>query len=79
MSRHILTKEARAKGLRTRQLRADRQAATLAHIIAELRAAGTASQRSIAKALNERGIPTPRGKNWDATAVRRLLKRLSAG
>jgi hypothetical protein len=36
-----LTKENRAQGIRTRQLRADRQAAELAPLIAQLRAAGT--------------------------------------
>jgi len=33
--------------------------------------------REIAVALNERGIPTPRGGRWHATSVHRLLRRLS--
>ena len=32
--------------------------------------------REIAAALNERGIPTPRGGKWHSTSVYRLVVRL---
>jgi len=50
----------------------------LAPIIAELQASGVTSLRSIAKALNERRIPTAAGGRWHHTQVRRLLARLPA-
>ncbi|WP_308163769.1 recombinase family protein [Bradyrhizobium sp. SRL28] len=43
-----------------------------------LQASGRTSVRSIAEALNDQGIPAPRGDRWHPTAVSRLLTRLSA-
>jgi DNA invertase Pin-like site-specific DNA recombinase len=61
------------------QARAAAKAADLAPIIAELRAAGVSSRSALAVSLNERGIPTPRGKGqWTATQVSRLLERSAA-
>jgi DNA invertase Pin-like site-specific DNA recombinase len=58
------------------QARAAAKAADLAPIIGELRAAGVSSRSALAVNLNERGIPTPRGKGqWTATQVSRLLER----
>jgi hypothetical protein len=66
-------------GLVARQTRANKHAADLAPIIAELRAAGTTSLTGIAGAFNERGIPTTRGSGrWHHTQVDRLLARLKA-
>jgi hypothetical protein len=63
--------------LETRQARADARATNLAPLIAELQAAGVTSQRAIAKVLNARGVPTPRGDSrWRASQVTRLLRRL---
>jgi hypothetical protein len=45
---------------------ADAKAADLAPTIAELRAAGISSLRGIVGALNEREIPPPRGRGWQA-------------
>jgi hypothetical protein len=60
-----------------RRARAERAAADLAPVIAELRAAGVATLRGIAEAFNSRGIPTARGAGvWDATRVSRVLARL---
>jgi hypothetical protein len=62
-----------------RKARANRAAADLAPIIAELRAAGITSLTGIATALEERGVPTPAGSgHWRAVQVRRLLARLAA-
>jgi Recombinase len=63
---------------RARMARANACAATLAPIIAEVRAAGVTSLNGIAAALNERGVPTPAGsEHWYASQVSRVLKRLA--
>jgi hypothetical protein len=59
--------------------RADERAAKLAPIIKSIQAKGVTSLRAIAEALNERRVPTPRGRgHWYATQVRRVLARMSA-
>jgi hypothetical protein len=43
-----------------------------------MQAAGVTSLRGIAKALNERGVPTATGKGkWEAMQVGRVLGRLA--
>jgi DNA invertase Pin-like site-specific DNA recombinase len=54
------------------------RALDLAGIVSTLQASGLTSVRSIAGALNDQGIPAPRGDTWHPTAVSRLLTRLSA-
>ena len=54
---------------------ADRTA-DLSPIITEIRASGATSLGKIAKALNERGIRTPRGSEWQAVQVKRVLERI---
>jgi hypothetical protein len=52
--------------------------AAIAPVIAEIRASGVTSAYGIAKALNERGIPTATGRaQWKANTVRRLLARIT--
>jgi hypothetical protein len=61
-----------------RRARAERAAADLAPVIADLRVNGVTSLRGIAKALNERRIPTVAGSGrWYHAQVRRVLKRLT--
>jgi hypothetical protein len=55
--------------------RADRLAADLAPMLAQLRAEGAASLAALAAGLNARTVPAPRGGSWTATGVRRLLAR----
>lgn len=55
---------------------ADRHAADLAPVIADLREAGCRSLRDLAEALNERRMKTPRGGKWHPTSVRNLLERI---
>lgn len=57
--------------------KANTRAADLAPIIADLRSTGVTSFGGIAKALNERGITTPQGKQWQAVQVQRVLARLA--
>ena len=64
------------KGRLTVQERADRWAADLAPILAEIQAGGATSLGQIADALNARGIPAAKGGSWSKTQVRRLLDRL---
>jgi DNA invertase Pin-like site-specific DNA recombinase len=71
-----LTDEHRLKALGTRQVKASRRAADLAPVIDEIRASGVTSLRAIAAALDDRGIPAPRGGHWKAATVMRLLEHL---
>jgi DNA invertase Pin-like site-specific DNA recombinase len=54
---------------------ADRAASNVLPIISEIRKSGAMSLRTIAEALNARGIPTPRGGRWYAMSVRNALAR----
>src|SRR5882757_8053968 len=54
----------------------DVRAEALGPTIRKLRRAGFVSISAIARELNERGIPTPRGGKWHLTMVTRLLQRL---
>ena len=58
---------------------ADRGAHQVAGVIAEVREVlgGDASLNGIAAELQRRGVATPRGGAWTATAVRRVLMRLA--
>ena len=57
---------------------ADHAAHALSGAIADIRAAlgAGASLQAIARGLTERGVTTPRGGAWTATAVRRALGRV---
>jgi hypothetical protein len=62
---------------KARTARANAWAAELAPIVADIQASGVTGLRGIARALNERGIPTPRGTGpWQPVQVWRLLARL---
>jgi DNA invertase Pin-like site-specific DNA recombinase len=54
---------------------ADRHARDLLPVIDALRADGVVSLGQLANALNERGMLTPRGRNWHKSSVSNLLKR----
>ena len=58
-----------------RSAAATKRADDLAHVVAELRAAGATSLRSLAAQLTEAGHPPPRAARWSAMAVKRLLDR----
>lgn len=61
---------------KARTARANARAAELAPIVAVIQASGVTGLKSIARALNERGIPTPRGAGqWQPVQVWRLLAR----
>jgi hypothetical protein len=66
--------EVSAKGAESMKAAADRFAANVLPLIQPLRTEGK-SLRKIAKALNERGVPTVRGGQWAATQIADILKR----
>jgi DNA invertase Pin-like site-specific DNA recombinase len=55
---------------------ADRFAKSIVPIIREIEASGVASHRGIARALNDRGVPTARGGEWTAVQVGAILRRV---
>jgi DNA invertase Pin-like site-specific DNA recombinase len=67
-----------AKARRAKSLAAKSRAADLAPVIEDIRIAGAASLRSIAKELNGRGISAPRGGIWSAAQVRAAMARIPA-
>jgi len=72
-----LTQEQRMAGAErsaaSRAAEASKRAAALLPIIDALKAEGITSASGIARALNDRGIPTSRGGKWQAVQVQRFL------
>jgi hypothetical protein len=69
---------AAAKGRTVSIQEAARFAATVLPIMQEIQNAGVTSLRGIAIALNNRGVRTARGGQWQASNVRNILARLPA-
>jgi hypothetical protein len=74
--RKPLTMEARLLGRAAIQARADAFARSMAGTIAALEREGITSSNAMAKALNERGVATPRSRRWDANTVIALRHRI---
>lgn len=73
----VLSDVAREAGRKVQSARASARAADLAPILTRLRGEGVMSLRGLARALTERGIPTPRGRGeWTAVQVARLTARM---
>jgi DNA invertase Pin-like site-specific DNA recombinase len=75
----VLSDSVRAAGRAVISERAKARAADLAPVIAELRQVGVVSLTAIARALNERKIPTANGggvMQWTAVQVSRVCQRL---
>jgi DNA invertase Pin-like site-specific DNA recombinase len=72
-----MTPSGRARGSRmgnaVKSARARSRAADLLPVMEELRAEGTVSLRGMAAALNERGVPAPRGGRWYPSSVKNAL------
>jgi DNA invertase Pin-like site-specific DNA recombinase len=77
-----LDRKARRKGTAAsavvRRAAAQQRAMDLAPIVEDLRGDGAVSLHELARGLNHRGIPAPRGGAWMAAQVKRLLARLDA-
>jgi DNA invertase Pin-like site-specific DNA recombinase len=66
--------EDRDKAIRVRKEQACKRASDLIPTIEDIKAGGVSSYCGIAKALNDRGIPTVRGGRWQAVQVQRVLQ-----
>jgi DNA invertase Pin-like site-specific DNA recombinase len=75
---HLVPGAGQARAAEAVKVRAAQTARDLAGIVAEIRAGGATSLRQIAAELNRRGIPTPRGGQWGAPAVRNVVNRITA-
>jgi DNA invertase Pin-like site-specific DNA recombinase len=73
---YTLTEADHAAAKAGREARSQAQADRIRPTVVELRAAGITSANGIAKALNERDIPTAKGGQWQAVQVQRVLARL---
>lgn len=73
----VMSDATREAGRATRTATANERAGDLAPIIADLQAAGVTSYGALARALNERGIPTARGGEWSPMQVSRVLAKLA--
>ena len=69
---------ASAKGAAAKRKAADDFARNVLPIVRQLQSSGVTGLVSIATALNERGVRTPRGRMWHASSVRNLLRRADA-
>jgi DNA invertase Pin-like site-specific DNA recombinase len=58
-----------------RAAQADAVAADRMDVISTFRSQGVTSLQGLARALNERGVPAPRGGPWSAGQVRRIVQR----
>lgn len=70
--------QGRMAGTKAKKATANAFATKLAPYVASIKAKGDGSLSGIAAALNSKGMPTPRGAEWDAKAVSRLLARIPA-
>jgi DNA invertase Pin-like site-specific DNA recombinase len=70
--------QAAAVGRRALSAEADAFAANVLPIVNSLRSNGLADLRGLAKALNDRGVQTARGRQWHVSNVRNLLRRAAA-
>lgn len=73
---HLVAGAGQAAAAAAVKARAAQAAADLAPIIADLRHSGATSLRQIAAGLSAKGVPTVRGGEWTAGAVRSVLARL---
>ena len=69
--------QARAVANRRLKAEADAHAAGVLPVIKKAQKAGASSLREIAKALNDRGIATPRGGRWHPQSVANVMLRVT--
>lgn len=75
---HLIYRQGAKASAKVRSETAQRRAADLLPIIADLRSEGAVSLRQIADGLNQRGIATPRGGEWSAVQVSRVMEHSEA-
>jgi hypothetical protein len=76
-ARHLIPGAGQQAAAAAVKAAADARAADLQGYFQQLQAGGVVSLRALARRLNADGIPTPRGGQWTATAVKRVLERAS--
>jgi hypothetical protein len=80
MQNKALGQKVQPIGLQVRRANALRRAQKLLPVIEEIRALGVTTTYAIAKELNRRKIPTPRGAEvWNKVQVARVLRWTAAG
>src|SRR5260370_2857159 len=70
---------AQHKGWETNRSNAAAFAANVLPIIEQIQASGVVKLRAIARVLNDRGVRTARGGNWNESTLRGLMKRRDSG
>jgi hypothetical protein len=69
-------KVAQARSRAARMAQADQFASNILPVILQIRGAGVQTLKGIADALNARGLRTPRGGEWQAIQVKRIVERV---
>ena len=64
--------------LAAKKAEAERFAKSIEGVIREAQASGATTLRSLAGALEARGVRTPQGKRWRPQSIANVLKRLEA-
>jgi len=75
---YVPSDEDRTKAAQAKAEKATSRDGALGPELERLKAEGVTSLRALADGLNQRGIPAPRGGDWKATSVKRLLNRIAA-
>jgi DNA invertase Pin-like site-specific DNA recombinase len=68
-------KVAQDRSRAARMAQADQFASNILPVVLQIRAAGVKTLNGIAEALNARGLRTPRGGEWQAVQVKRIIER----
>jgi DNA invertase Pin-like site-specific DNA recombinase len=75
---HLIYRKGNKASAVVRSAEAEKRAADLMPVIADLRSKGATTLREIAQGLNQHGIATARGGEWSATQVSRVLEYAGA-
>jgi DNA invertase Pin-like site-specific DNA recombinase len=66
---------AQARSRQIRIVQADQFASNILPVVLQIKGAGVQTLNGIAEALNARGLRTPRGGEWQAVQVKRIIER----
>jgi DNA invertase Pin-like site-specific DNA recombinase len=66
---------AQARSRAARMAQADQFASNILPVVLQIRGAGVQTLKGVADALNARGLRTPRGGEWQAIQVKRIIER----
>lgn len=74
---HLVAGAGQAEAAKATREQADKRANDLRDLITQLQADGARSLRTLAAALNEAEVETPRGGTWGPSSVRNVLSRIA--